>query len=413
MRVNNSSKMAVASFRDSACALKLTGLKNTRVKPCIGNKRLMRREVVDISYLSKESSSCGIPNTVNGSDDFHLLNCNRLTQISENLGELIQLFHQMKQSRDFLREDEFLSKTTGGNGVFGSPDNILGTERDPSTFTTAFKSLSNNLSISSSDKAGRGEFLKEKKHRSSKDITEGFQFRESSLQNPFNLVFGGSYKVGDRFSFSGNISEVFSVLRDGELFNGIPVGKNKPCNSERVFFVCFGFTQRQLCKIRDQKGVNDGGVNIFRRQVREEIDMVASCGLHSSNDIGEVFAIRSDSFHQFRETISIHRSRDGKTDITFAIKSCGREGIFGDINTDKQITHGKTSIMTYLDEAGGASRPILQGDKGSETQSTYDGYGRQGTDCFEGSMTQVKWSSPACPTLTGKTRLYKLYNTNS
>ncbi len=411
--VNNSSKMTVASFRDFACALKLTRLKDSRVKPCIGNKGLMRGEVVDISYFSKESSSCNITDTVNRSDDFHLLNCNRLTEISENVGELIQLFHKVKQSRDFLREDEFLGETTGGNGVFGSPDNIIGTDRDRSTLATALKSFCNNLSISGFDKAGRGEFLKEQKHRSSKDITEGFQFRESSLQNPFNLVFGGSDKMGDGFSFSGNIPEVFSVLRDGELFNGILVGKNKPCNSERVFSICFGLTQRKLCKIRDQKGVNDNGINVFRRQIRKEIDMVASCGLHSCDDIAEVFTVRSDSLHQFGKTISIHRGTQGKTDIAFAIKTCGREGIFGDINTDKQFSHNNTSLKSYSDKAGEASRPILHVDKGSKTQSTYYGFGRQGTDSLKGSLTQVECSSPACPTLTGKNRLYRSYNTNS
>lgn len=56
---------------------------------------------------------------------------------------------------------------------------------------------------------------------------------------------------------------------------------------------------------------------------------------------------------------------------------------------------------------------ILHGEEGSLTHSTYNGYGRQGTDSFKGSITQVKWSSPAFLALTGKTSLYRTnYNIN-
>ena len=140
--------------------------------------------------------------------------------------------------------------------------------------------------------------------------------------------------------------------------------------------------------------------------------MVAACGFHSGHDSREVFTVRSNSLHQFRETAFIHSGRQGKTNIALDIKACGRKRILRYINTDKETIQGSTSVKSYSDKAGEASRPILHDDKGSKTQSTYYGYGRQGTDSFEGSLTQVIWSSPACPTLTGKTRLYKSYNTN-
>ncbi|MFN3740951.1 MAG: hypothetical protein ACK4TF_09840, partial [Thermodesulfovibrionales bacterium] len=86
--------------------------------------------------------------------------------------------------------------------------------------------------------------------------------------------------------------------------------------------------------------------------------------------------------------------------------------ILGDINADKEITHTSTSLNNLLDKAGDASQPILHGNEGSVTQSTYHGFGRQGTDSFKGSLTQVIWSSPAFPTLTGKTSLYRAYRAN-
>ena len=411
--IDKSSEMTIASFRDSACAFKLTGLKDGRINSCKSDKGFVGGEVADIAYFSEESSPCSISDTVNGSNDFHLLNGNRLTELREDAGDIIQLLHEVKERRDFLRKDEFLSEAIGSYGAFGSPDNILSADRDLSAFAAALKCLCNNLSFSGSDKASRGELLEEQKHGSSKDITDRLQFRKYALQDAFDLVFSRSDEMRDGFPFSGNIPEVFSVLRDGELLDGILVNKDELGDSERVFPVGFGLTQGQLSEIRDQKGINDNSIGAFVREEGKEIDMVAASGLHSSHDSGEVFTVRSNSPHQFGEPVFIHRSRKGKTDIAFTVKTCSRERILGNINTDEQLTQSSTSIENYLDRAGEASRPILHDDKDSMIQSTYYGYGRQGTDSFEGSMTQVIWSSPACPTLTGKTRLYKRYNTNS
>jgi hypothetical protein len=141
--------------------------------------------------------------------------------------------------------------------------------------------------------------------------------------------------------------------------------------------------------------------------------MIAACRFHASHNSGEVFTFSSNRLQQFYEAAFLHSSRDGKTDDAFGVNACSRERIFRNINTDEQSNHINTSINDLLNRAGEASRPILHDDKGFLTQSTYYGYGRQGTDSFKGSLTQVKWSSPACPTLTGKTSLYKFYNINS
>ena len=66
-----------------------------------------------------------------------------------------------------------------------------------------------------------------------------------------------------------------------------------------------------------------------------------------------------------------------------------------------------------FNRAGDTSPPILHADKGSKTQSSYYGSGRQETDSFEGSLTQVICSLPA-PTLNlcCQRSQYK-FNTNS
>lgn len=104
--------------------------------------------------------------------------------------------------------------------------------------------------------------------------------------------------------------------------------------------------------------------------------------------------------------------------MTFRVKTWGGEGIFGDINANRETINtnpSNTNTSIELDKGGVASRPILHDDKGSLTQSTYYGYGRQGTNPFKGPLTQEKWSSPPFPFLTdtGKTHSYKLYSINS
>jgi len=105
-KINNSSEMSIASFRDSTCALEFAGLKDTRINPCVGNERLMGREIRDIAYLSKERGSCNISYAFNGSNDFHLLNSNGLAHLREGTGELILLFHKMQEHRYLLWQNK-------------------------------------------------------------------------------------------------------------------------------------------------------------------------------------------------------------------------------------------------------------------------------------------------------------------
>ena len=70
----------------------------------------------------------------------------------------------------------------------------------------------------------------------------------------------------DRFPLSGDIPEVSDVLRNGELLNRILVDEDEAGDSEGVFLVGFGLTQRQFSEIRDQQRINDNGLNLFGGQ---------------------------------------------------------------------------------------------------------------------------------------------------
>ena len=119
----------------------------------------MRGEVLDITDLGEEHSTGGITDTVNGSDNFHLLNCKGRTG-SEDACYLIKLLHKMKERGDLPGQNELFSEANGSDRVFSSPDNLISADRDLSTLPIALKRICNNLSFRGSDKAGRGNSLR-------------------------------------------------------------------------------------------------------------------------------------------------------------------------------------------------------------------------------------------------------------
>jgi len=164
-------------------------------------------------------------------------------------------------------------------------------------------------------------------------------------------------------------------------------------------------------------------------KISEKIDVVTARGFLSNKY--RVFRETGKPFREVFKPLERHREFSFKEDILWISKGTGRERIFGDINTYKDIKvfviHGNTSMIGYKAEAGGhpkkskifwepcvACRPILHGDEGLSALPTYHGLSRQATNSQEGFYTQVKWSCPALPSLLsmGKTHTYKFYNKN-
>ena len=98
---------------------------------------------------------------------------------------------------------------------------------------------------------------------------------------------------------------------------------------------------------------------------RQQRDMVKARGFHS--DKGSVLGIKFEG-----------------------VNATGGEGVFGDVNTDKDVFHGFfTSFLVFLgiQGRGYASRPILHDDKGlkSPTHKKRMDW-EQGTDSLKGFM---------------------------
>lgn len=256
------------------------------------------------------------------------------------------------------------------------------------TSSGSLKGGCNGLWFGSFDKAGRGKLCYEVEHRLCEDVTNGLKFRECVLEKPFNLVLNGSDERAERFPFPGYVSEVLEVLRDGYLAEGRFVREEELGDRDSVLLVGLGLSEGKFGEIGNEEGVDNDSIDAFEIEERKEVDVVTAGGLHGNYGGREFAAVSEDGFKEFGEAGLIHVCGDRETNIAFGTESRSRKGILGDVNTDEQIVQRGTSLKC-LDKAGEASRPILHDDKGSETQSTYNGFGRQGTDSFEGSMTQV------------------------
>lgn len=119
---------------------------------------------------------------------------------------------------------------------------------------------------------------------------------------------------------------------------------------------------------------------------------------------------------EFPEALHIHRCGEFKDLFPVWPHSLRCEGVLGNIDSDKNLIHERTSVKGFLAKAVTASRPILYDDEGSLAQPTYHGCGRQGNRLLKGlfSPGEVELSCLAIFIIKGKTpSLPKTYNTNS
>lgn len=178
--------------------------------------------------------------------------------------------------------------------------------------------------------------------------------------------------------------------------------------------VCFSFSEGSGPESIYEEGIKDEAGEMFLREEGEEVDVVTTGGFFSDKD--GVFREGGEPFGEVFETFCRHREGGFKEDFLWVKECTGGEGVFGDINPNKDIKVSVLHNSTSRNKAGagGACQPILHGDEGLIALPTYHGLGRQATNSFEGSLAQVKWSCPALPSLIymGKTHSYKSYNIN-
>jgi len=405
-KVDDPSEVAVAPLGDSACALELTRLVHGGVKACKSDKAPVGAEVVDAAHFGKKGCPRSGIDTVYGSKDFEVFDGRGLTELSEGPCYPVEPFHEVKEGGYLLWQDELLGRAYGSNGSFGCLDDLFG--RDIWSSSSAVLTEGRRYvpgAGGSNDMCGR-ELPEEVEHGLCKDIAHGLKLGEGALKEPFDFVLGGCDEAGEGLSLPGDVSEVPEVLGDVNPGDGFIVDEKETGYSKGVLSVGLGLSEGEFGEVGDEEGVEDHCLTPPGGEKGKEIDVVAASGFHGDKSRGELLAIGRDGLEEFRKALFVHIGREGKDDFAFSVKTCGGEGILGDINSDEKTIQSNTSLKSCGGKAGEASRPILHGDEGSWTQSTYHGYGRQGTDSCKDSRIQVKWSSPAFPSLLceGKTR---------
>lgn len=408
--VDDTPEVPVAPLGNPAGAFELTGLIDRGVEPGKDDQGLGGREVVDGSDLRQEGCSRSVPDAIDRGDNLHLLDHHGLAHFSKHIGDVVHLLHQMQQGADLLRKDKLSCGTERGYGTFRRCNDVLGADGNPSVPAGAFQGTGNGTDARCLDETCRGVFFEEKKHGSGKDVRHAFQFRKRGLHKSLDLVFGGCDEMGKGLPLTSKFPEIFDRLREGELLDRVFVDKQEPGDREGVFLVGLGLPQRELGEVEDQKRVQNNSGDLSVAEEGKKIDMVAAGGFHGGHNSGEVPSAGPDGFQQGGKAALVHRDTEGESHFPFCIEPGGGECVLGYIDTDKQRVQRVTSLQEYsLCRAGEASRPILHGDKDSVTQSTYHGFGRQGTGSSKGSMAQVKWSSPAFPAPMCNAHSYKRY----
>jgi hypothetical protein len=183
-------------------------------------------------------------------------------------------------------------------------------------------------------------------------------------------------------------------------------------DGEGIFPIGFGFPKGELHEVRDEEGIDNDCMIAFVGEESVEVNVVAARGFLSDED--RLLRGLAEVFGEFPEALHIHGSRELENFVLLRPYGTGSERSFGDIQPDKYLIHKHTSDKDFLAMAGDASQPIPHADEGSLAQPTYHGYGRQGTDSFEGFPAQVKQRSPPLPPLAsmGKTQSHKTCATN-
>lgn len=407
----NTPQMSITSLGNSALSLEFPGLMDGGIKPGVSDKFFVIPKTAYIPNLGEEMEGSDISDAFNGFEDLQVLKGTLPAHLGQHIGELLQLFLKQEELGGLLGEDELSARTHRGNGILRQRDQLLRGDLRLSSPGIWLEQLGYLGGGEGFDHPGGGVMFEEVKDSFGVDIGCTKELGEGDREQLLNIIFESGDLRGKPFSLPGQFTEVGrkkTGLGQGVMEHGQEAG-----DGEGIFPIGFGFPKGELHEVRDEEGIDNDRMIAFVGEESVEVNVVAARGFLSDDDrvLGEFRKV----LRELLESLPIHRCGEFKDLLpVWAYGACG-EGILGDINPDEYLIHRRTSCKIFSARSGAASRPILHDDEGSLAQPTYHGYGRQGTDSFEGFPAQVKQSSPALPPLAsmGKTQSHKTYTINS
>lgn len=382
----------IASFGDVSPSFPLAGFIDRGIDTSISDDFLMRREV-SISYFSQEVGRSDFVDSWDRLQDLHRRKGFFSTVVEEDVRDLSQLILKEKEDTDFCFQDIFAGWRDKTDGLFSYGDEALRGGGGFSSFLTRAEAVQDLQRGGQSEGFFGGEGQEEFERGGGKGVKEFKKLREEDVEESFDFRLKRGDLLGDRFSFSGENSEVIERL--AFFLDGLSVGSKEFSNGGGVLFIGFGLTQREFGEIGDEQRVEELNVKAAGLKEGEQIEVIGAGGFHAEKKVLKRRAMRAKGEEEGTKALRGHGEKKGEEGFRLVVDQGGVEGIFRDIDPTKKSKHEFTSSGIIWPEAGGASRSILHSDEGSRTQSTSQDIGRQGTDSLKGSKTQEIWSSPA------------------
>lgn len=184
--------------------------------------------------------------------------------------------------------------------------------------------------------------------------------------------------TGKFFKFILEEEELLNFFREDNFFV-------REMGSDRIFSEGEDFRRGKGIFSTFRGGVEEEAFKFFRREEREEVNVVGAGGFTGKED--GFFREGGNFFDEgFKAEVA-----DGefllKEDVLGIFKGTDRERMFRDIKAYKNFkTHRSTSNIKYFEEAGHC-QPILHVDKGLVAQPTYNGLWQGKANSYEGSRS--------------------------
>jgi hypothetical protein len=390
--IEDSSQTFITSFRDSTLAFKLSGFMDRGIDSGKGDHFFRGRELFIINF-SQEMGRSDIVYSLDRFKDFHLAGGFFLGGFNKKGCDFFKFLLESDEDYDFCFKDLLVERGVEADRFFSSGDKFFWRGRIfSSSLREGEEATYLGWSGCGESLSGR-EVLEESEGGRSKRVDEAEELREKEVKDSFNFIFEGSDMLRDSFSFPGQGSEVYGAcFRLGEIGG---IDSEEFSDEEGIFSVSFCFSQGELGEVRDKEWVKEETIEVMRGEEGEEVEVVRARRFHANDEVLGVLAMVEEGLEEREEAWRGHGEGKGGEDFLVFVDQGSMKRILGDIDATKKINHGNTSFDILTNEAGYASPSILHGDKGSQTQSTYKDLGRQVTDSFEGSKTQVLCSYPA------------------
>jgi len=406
-KVKHPSKASITSFRYSSFSSKLSGLIDSWVNPGVSDEFFRRGELFYIFDFSYKMARGYIFESFDRFKYFKFIRMRGFTFFDEDVLDSLKFFLQNEESSDFTFKNFLMDGGSDTDRVFCGFKDFVDRE---STFSSSFlfrEDFNDFIIRCFKEYVFRWEGEKQLEGGESEWVYDGEEFREEDMDEAFNFIFQGDDFLRDSLSFSCEGSEVLRKL--GLLGKIICMDSQKFSYNGGIFPISFSFSQGESREIRDEERIEHNSMEVMGAKKREKIYVVRAGGFHCYNDFRGIRACGFNGVKEGDKTFGIHKELRGKKCFSIFINKSGMKRVFRDIDTTEKGKHCYTSLIDFY-EAGEASKSILHSEKGSLTQSTYEDLRRQVTNSFEGSKTQVKWSSPASSLLSYQA--YKFININ-